>query len=251
MSRKRISDRRPGAVPAEGPTRGRAEVTDSAAGEASQARSRGLAVGMFGGSFDPIHEGHLHAARAARDAFGLDRVVFVPARQPPHKPGRRLAPGADRIEMIRRAIRGERGFEVSDLELGREGPSFTVDTLHALREPWRVPGGEQPRLFLILGSDNLPDLPAWHLADEILALAQPIVVLRAEDPIPGRAWFDAIPEPARSRIERGILRLPPVAGRSTELRAALSRGELARRSLPKSVRDYIRERHLYAAEPPA
>jgi nicotinate-nucleotide adenylyltransferase len=89
-------------------------------------------LGLFGGSFDPIHAGHLHAARAAREAFDLSRIVFVPARQSPYKPDRQLAPGSDRMEMVRLAIRGEPGFEVNALELARTGPSFTIDTVRAL-----------------------------------------------------------------------------------------------------------------------
>src|SRR5215468_8846275 len=89
-------------------------------------------LGLFGGSFDPPHEGHLHVARAARGRFGLDRVVFVPAAEPPHKPGRELAPGADRMAMLRLLLEGEPRCETCGLELVRGGRSFTIDTVRAL-----------------------------------------------------------------------------------------------------------------------
>src|SRR5262245_28410661 len=101
-------------------------------GSSNPAPPRGVRLGLFGGSFDPVHVGHLHAARAARKAFDLERIGFVPARQSPYKPDRRLASGADRMEMIHLAIRGEPGFEALDLELERSGPSYTIDTVRAL-----------------------------------------------------------------------------------------------------------------------
>jgi nicotinate (nicotinamide) nucleotide adenylyltransferase len=134
-------------------------------------------VGLFGGSFDPIHAGHLHAARAARTAFGLDRVVFVPANQSPYKPTRRLAPGPDRLEMLRLALRGEPGFEVSDLELERQGPSYTIDTVRALRGSLGL--AADASIHLILGSDVLDGLAGWREARALLEAVQPVVVHRA------------------------------------------------------------------------
>lgn len=245
----------PGGRPTEGPTPGAAGVTERVLEARARVAREGPRLGMFGGSFDPIHMGHLHAAAAARDAFGLERVIFVPAGQPPHKLGRRLAPGVDRLEMVRLAIRGQAGFEASDMELAREGPSYTFDTLVRLRRRWLeeqpAQAGEQPELslYLIMGSDNLPDLPRWYRAEELLELAQPIIVLRALDPIPEAAWFEELAGPARARIERGLLRLAPAPGRSTDLRLALARGERAPGTLPEGVWEYIREHGLYRAEP--
>jgi nicotinate-nucleotide adenylyltransferase len=207
-------------------------------------------VGLFGGSFDPVHAGHLHAARAARDRFGLDRVVFVPAGRSPFKAGREPAPAQDRLRMLELAIAPERGFEVSRIELDRPGPSYTLDTLRAL--PAALGEREACELYLILGSDQLAGLPGWRGVREILALAQPIVVHRAGDP---EASFEALrralgPELA-ARVERGYLRLPPVEASSTGLREALAQAlpqlGAAGLALPAAVLEHIRARGLYGA----
>ena len=105
------------------------------------------ATGVFGGTFDPIHLAHLAVAEAARDAFGLRRVLFIPAAQPPHKPGRDISPVEDRLAMVEAAVEGNPAFEISRLEIERSGPSYTVDTLTALCEA--APGD---RLALILSA---------------------------------------------------------------------------------------------------
>jgi nicotinate-nucleotide adenylyltransferase len=205
-------------------------------------------LGLFGGSFDPIHAGHLHVARAACAAFDLDQLVFVPAARPPHKPGRVLAAGADRLAMVDLAIAGEARWSSSDIELKRSGPSYTIDTLRAL--PAALGVAPDAELFLVIGSDNLPGLPGWRDARELLSFAQPIVVLRAGD----EAHFDGIRdldlEPALlERLERGLLRLPPAAGRSTELREGIQAGAAPGEEVPARVREYITVKGLYQARP--
>ena len=111
-------------------------------------------LGLFGGSFDPVHMGHLHVARVAQRARDLERVVFVPAARPPHKLERALAPGADRLAMLRLAIAGEPSWTVSDVELRREGPSYTVQTVRELALAVGEPADAE--VWMILGSDNLP-----------------------------------------------------------------------------------------------
>ncbi len=200
-------------------------------------------IGVFGGSFDPPHAGHLHAARAAREAFGLDEVRFVPAARPPHKPGRHLAEGPHRIALLELLIEGEPAFRVDDRELDRPGPSFTVDTL---RELAAETGAE---LFLILGTDNLPGLPDWRGVEALLELAQPVVVHREGDP-------EALLGPARERlapelVERlraGLLKLPPVEASSTEVRRALGAGAEAGDEVPERLRDYLRAHGLYGGD---
>lgn len=201
-------------------------------------------LGLYGGSFDPVHGGHLAVARAAADAFALDRVVFVPAARPPHKPGRRLAPGRDRAAMLALALADEPRFEVSTLELERDGPSYTIDTVRAL--PAAVGEAPDVPLYLVLGSDNLPGLPGWRAAEELLERVVPVVVLRAGD---SRATLAALAgrlAPALlDKLERGFLVLPPVPGRSSDLRAALGRGERQLSDLPPGVREYAAHRGLY------
>ncbi|MFN0007765.1 MAG: nicotinate (nicotinamide) nucleotide adenylyltransferase [Planctomycetota bacterium] len=207
-------------------------------------------LGLFGGSFDPVHVGHLHAASAAREAFDLSRIVFVPARQSPFKPGRQLAPGADRVEMLRLALRGRPGFEVNDLELRRTGPSYTIDTVRALPAELGLP--EDVSIHLILGSDVLDGFAGWREARALLERVQPIVVYRAGSS--GDAFEEHVAELERklgpalaSKVRAGYLRLPPVPASATEVRARLpgSAGELL--DLPPEVLAYIRERGLYGA----
>ncbi|MFT4539224.1 MAG: nicotinate-nucleotide adenylyltransferase [Planctomycetota bacterium] len=251
MLAKRDNDSGASERPTDQPTHGGGEVTGALNSGSPPRPLLGTRLGMFGGSFDPIHMGHLHVARVACEAFDLDHVLFVPARRPPHKPGRVLAPDADRLAMVQLAIAGDRRWGVSSMELEREGPSFTIDTLKSL--PSAVYGRPQIEglaLHLILGSDNLVDFPNWHRADEILAVAQPIIVLREEDPIPEPAWFEALDPGVRARIEAGILRIPPAPGRSTDLRRAIQQGALLDEWLPDGVGEYIRAHALYTCDAP-
>lgn len=198
-----------------------------------------LRLGLLGGSFDPVHRGHLHVAAAARAAFDLGRVLFMPAAVPPHKLDVRLAPGADRLAMIRLAIADRPEYDASDLELERSGPSYTVDTVRSLVT-------QDNDVHLILGSDNLPGLPGWHAVRELLELATPVIVWRAGDPpgVPAQV-SEALGPRLAARLEAGFLELPPGPGRATHLRAALARGERDLEDLPHGVEEYISERGLY------
>lgn len=203
-------------------------------------------VGLFGGSFDPVHLGHLHVAEAAQRAFALDRVVFVPAAQPPHKPGRRLAPGHHRLRMLALALAGHPDWSVSELELERGGTSFTIDTVRAL--PAALGAPDDVAIFLLLGDDNLPGLPAWREARALVERVQPIVVRRDGDAA-------ALLEPARRllgdelarKLERGYLALEPVRVSSTALRAELPGLADDVSGLPPGVLDYIRAHGLYGS----
>jgi len=206
-------------------------------------------LGLFGGTFDPVHAGHLHAARAALSAFDLDRVVFVPARRPPHKPLRVLAPGEDRMEMLRLATGDEPRFAVLGLELEREGPSFTIDTVRAL--PAAVGEAAGVPIYLILGSDNLEDLENWREARALIERVQPVVVDRGGDARPALSSIErALGRQAAEKVRAGLLRLPPVPVSSTAIRARLASagaGERVVEVLPP-VLDYIRRRRLYGVE---
>lgn len=200
-------------------------------------------LGILGGSFDPPHLGHLHAARTAREAFELDEVRFIPAARPPHKPGRRLADGEHRVALLELLLADEPDFFVDSRELSRAGPSFTVETLRELAEE---DSGETRELFMILGTDNLPGLPDWRDVEEILRLAQPIVIHR--DGEPERLLDLACAElsrPGRERLRRGLVFQPPVAVSSTELRGRLEADEAPGVQLPEVLRDYIRREGLY------
>lgn len=203
-------------------------------------------LGLFGGSFDPVHVGHLHAASAAREAFDLSRIVFMPARQSPFKPDRQLAPGADRMEMLRLAIRAGTGFEVNDLELRRTGPSYTIDTVRALPAALGLP--EDVAIHLILGSDVLDGLAGWREARALLERVQPVVVHR------DGAFEEHLAELERelgaalaAKVRAGYLRLPPVQASGTDLRARLPGLAAEVHDLPPEILAYIRERGLYGA----
>lgn len=190
-------------------------------------------LGLFGGTFDPPHLGHLALAEWARDRLRLDRVIFMPAGQPPHKRRRDLLGIEHRLAMARLAVRGAAGFEVSTLEAGREGPSFTLDTLRELR--LRNPGD---RWFLLMGEDSLADLPHWHEPAEVVRLATPVVAAR-----PGRSV------PRVSRIFGRPLRWldnPGIEVSSSVVRARARAGRTVRYLVPDAVARYIARHRLYA-----
>ncbi|HWX25041.1 MAG TPA: nicotinate-nucleotide adenylyltransferase [Vicinamibacteria bacterium] len=184
----------------------------------------------MGGTFDPIHLGHLRAAEVAREGLGLDRVAFVPAGVPPHRTGPR-ASAEDRLAMVSLATAGHPSFVVADLELRREGPSYTVDTIKELRRAH--PGDE---IVLIVGSDNVSEIASWKESAELLSSCRVAVVVRpGEEPPPS-----SFPQPAWERLEGLTLALS-----ATEVRESISRGRSVRYLLPESVFEYIETRGLY------
>jgi nicotinate-nucleotide adenylyltransferase len=195
-------------------------------------------VGILGGTFDPIHHGHLAIAEEAREALGLERVTFMPASTPPHKPGRPVTSPEHRLAMVRLAVAGNPAFEVSELEVARGGTSYTVDTLEALRagglaDPW-----------LILSSEALADLPTWREPVRILGLARIAVVPRGGfDPL-GPAWVDAHFPGAASRVRFLAGPLLPISGSVVRRRAAAGRS--VRYLVPDAVAAYISQHRLYA-----
>ena len=204
-----------------------------------------LRLGILGGSFDPPHAGHLHVARAATEAFDLDHVVFVPAARPPHKLDRTLTDGRHRLAMVERLIAGEPRWSACDLELDREGPSYTVDTVEQL--PERLGLSADARLFLLIGGDNLRGFPRWYRAGDLVDRAQPVVITRGEVPAADLAALAELGPERVERIERGLLRLPEVDVSSTDLRAALERGGGPRsRDSPRSPGIRARGRHLHS-----
>jgi len=219
------------------------------------AAARARRVGLYGGSFDPVHVGHMHVARSARQHAALDELLFVPARRPPHKPGRRLASGEHRMAMLELALEGLGFGLVTDLELRRSGPSYTIDTVRALsgEAPGAAPGLVEQlagaRLVLILGSDNLAGLPEWREVEELLTRVDPIVIARGER---HEEWLAGLrgrlPEALIERLAAGFLDLPPVPISSTALRAALARGEDPGDELPRGVLEYARRHGVYAPQ---
>lgn len=188
-------------------------------------------IGLFGGTFDPPHRGHLLAAREAIRYCRLDRVVFIPAGDPPHKSARAIAPGPDRWRMVRLAIRGRRRFSASPLELRRRGPSFTYDTVRAMSR--RLPG--RPLSFIV-GADTVAEIPTWHRWRDLLRAARFVVVAR-----PGYRL-----RPLRGAGDRfDLVRVRGLRISSTRIRATLRHGRPVGRDLTPPVRAYIRRTGLY------
>lgn len=201
-------------------------------------------VGWLGGSFDPVHEGHLHIARGAADALRLDRVLLVPAHVPPHKRDRRMAPDADRLALLGLACAADPRLQPCDVELRRGGVSWSIDTARELLAG--LPAGS--RLFAIVGADTLADLPTWREAAELLRLVTFCPVARAgREPDPAPLLSLAGPEPVE-RIRAHVLRLPEHPASSTAVRTALLAGQDPH-WIPAPVLAEIRRRRLYTPQP--
>ena len=199
-------------------------------------------LGIMGGTFDPIHYGHLVAAEMARGEFNLSKVLFIPTGTPPHKNRRDISTAELRYEMVERAIEDNLAFDSSTVEIERKGPSYTVETLRILRGAW--PDYE---LYFITGTDALREIFSWREATEILTLTQFIGAAR-----PGFEASDFLlkvqqehPE-TQGRIHH--LEVPALAISSTDIRSRVKHGQPIRYLLPEPVRIFIQQQGLYATE---
>jgi nicotinate-nucleotide adenylyltransferase len=187
-----------------------------------------VGTGLLGGSFDPVHHGHLIAADRAAEALGLARVLFVPCASQPLKPVGPVAPAEHREAMLALALAGHPRFALESLELSRPGPSYTVDTLRVLRR--REP---RERFVLILGADAAMELPRWRAADEVARLAEIAVLTR-----PG------VPEVASAFVTHFVA-TPAIEISASEIRARCQAGKSIRYLVPDAVADYITRNRLY------
>jgi len=200
-------------------------------------------IGLFGGSFNPVHTGHLILAERAREVHALDKVLFVPARMPPHKPHAPLAPAEDRLKMLELAVAGNERFEVCTLELQREEPSYTLVTVRLLKETF----GAANQIVLILGADSVRDMPGWwHAAElarqvEIVALGRPGVCLEFSPDLE-----ELLGKERLAAIRRMLADSPQLDISSTDVRERVQDGRSIRYVVPAGVRDYILEKGLYA-----
>jgi nicotinate-nucleotide adenylyltransferase len=205
-----------------------------------------MRVGVFGGTFDPVHYGHLLLAETCREQCQLDHVLFLPAAIPPHKQTWHLTPAERRLEMLRLAIAGHAAFAICELEIQRGGVTYTVDTLLAL-------GAQQPQdeLFFLMGADSLRDLPTWRQAARICQLAVPVVVRRRDTPEPdfGRL-ADLVSDVRLQEIRRHQVQMPLVEFSSTAIRQAVAGGRSIRYQTPRAVEKYIEIQGLYRDSPP-
>jgi nicotinate-nucleotide adenylyltransferase len=189
-----------------------------------------MKIGLFGGSFDPVHLGHLLLARAAREEAGLDRLFFIPAAQSPFKPGAQPAPAAERLRWLRLALAGDTTAEVDDQEIRRGAPSYSIDTVrnYAAKHP-------AAELFYLIGADQTAQLHLWREAVELARLVQFLVI-----PRPGEAVVE-LAAPFRGRILRGI----PLGVSSSEIRARLKAGLPVAHLTPPGVAEDLENKRLY------
>ena len=209
-----------------------------------------MTLGVLGGTFNPIHCAHLRLAEEMREALGLERVLFVPAAQPPLKASG-VAPAVDRLEMTRLAVAGNPAFETAELEIERTGPSYTTDTLRELR--LRQPG---ERLWFILGSDAMADLGQWHDAAALFELASFAVAERPGSE--GRSARELLPTALARSFEDGaggllhpsgnelrVVPSTPMAVSASDIRRRVARGSSIRYLVPDAVACYIEKHDLY------
>jgi nicotinate-nucleotide adenylyltransferase len=187
-------------------------------------------IGLFGGSFDPIHLGHLLVAGTAREELGLTRLFFIPAAQSPFKPESKPAPGRERLRLLRLALAGEAWCEIDEQEIQRGGVSYTIDTVRDFAR--RIPESER---FYLIGADNVAQLPRWREADELARLTSFVAI-----PRPGEIEI-TFPPPFRGRLLKGF----PMAISSSQIRARIKAGQPVDHLVPPAVAEAIRNSRLY------
>ena len=202
-------------------------------------------LGLLGATFDPIHYAHLRLAEEALEQLQLDRVLFLPAPNPWRKAGKQVVAVEHRLAMVMLAIAGNPRFACSRLELDQPGPTYTANTLSALR----VELGEDVQLHFILGADALADLPHWHDPGRIVALARLAVARRPRTRLPPLAALERSVPGIRAAMD--TVRMTPLDLSSTELRALAAAGRSLRYLVPDAVAEYIQEHSLYSSAPAA
>lgn len=233
---------------------------DSAPSVPGAQDSRPRRLGLFGGSFNPIHNGHLAVARKAHEILALDRTLFIPTGDPPHKRDGALAPAHHRYEMARLAIADTPGFELSDIEISRRGKSYSIDTVRELQRQY----GPTTSLFFLIGLDAFLDLPSWREPDALLAACSFVVISR-----PGQSFqslttlpflrhvspnqlapldtgtLDRLDLPLPSGHRIICLPLPPSPISASDIRHRIQRGAVLANLLPPPVESYILRQQLY------
>jgi len=186
-------------------------------------------IGILGGSFNPLHMGHLSIAQAAQEKCKLDKVIFVPTYLPPHRKIKRLASAKDRYEMVRLGVKNNSLFEISDFEIKRKGKSFTIDTVIHFEESF--PKGT--KLFFIVGADNFSELHTWKNIDEILKIVSFIVVNRPGFKIP------------KKNFKYHVVTMPGMEICASYIRRVITQGQSIKYLVPEAVFRYIKKNRLY------
>lgn len=200
-----------------------------------------MRIGIFGGTFDPVHFGHLLLAESCREQLELNEVWFVPAAIPPHKREQQVTTPAARVDMLKLAIGGNEAFRVSEIELAREGVSYTVETLAEVKRL-----RPEAELFLLVGADTLHDLPNWREPRQVCALALPVAVCRPGSPDPAYDALRDLVSPERlNEIASRHVAMAPIGISSRELRRRAAAGLSLRYQTPRAVEKYIETHGLY------
>ena len=219
-----------------------------------------MRLGILGGTFNPIHFGHLDIAHNVREKLQLDQILFVPAGEPPHKQGETLAAGNDRYEMVRLAIAGDVCFALSDIELRRKGKSYSIDTVRHLQGEY----GPCAELSFLIGLDAFLDFPTWKEPQALLQACRFVVISRPGQSFQSLASLPMFPQTdpgALAQLDAGTLTslkvtvpsapgilclpLPPCSISASEIRQRIRRGEALAKLLPPSVESYILQHRLY------
>ncbi len=201
-----------------------------------------MQIGVYGGSFDPLHYGHLILAEQSREQAGLDEVWFIPAARPPHKLDAPPSSFEHRVAMLRLALAGHPDFGIDTLEAERAGPSYTADTLDELHR--RHPGNEW---FYLLGSDSVPDLPKWHEPARIVARASLVVMERHGSPTPGSEHVAKLIGVPATQLRMQTIDVPLIDLASSDIRQRVVTGRSIRFMVPDSVENYIQQHGLYGS----
>ena len=205
-------------------------------------------VGILGGTFDPIHFGHLIIADEVRESLALDRVLFIPAALPPHKLEEHVAPAVDRAAMVELAIAGNPGFSMCPIELERSGPSYTVDTLAELADEAARQRVDREFHF-ILSAEALAAFTSWHEPARLLELTRLAVVARPGAPMPGGSRLGAmLPGGAASMSRVECVKTMPIANSASDVRERVAAGRSIRYLVPPAVEAYIRDHRLYRSD---
>lgn len=198
-----------------------------------------MKIGIMGGTFDPIHLGHLATAEAVRELFTLDEILFIPAARPPHKLGKNLTDEKHRLAMTKLATRSNKFFRVSDMELRRTGLSYTLDTMNELHKIF----GNSTELFFIIGADSLADLSKWHAARELVEKCHFIATTRQGVELDFSAVESYFGTSASKHIHR--VTTPGLEISSTDIREKIQRGCSIKYLVPEVVEEYIAKERLY------
>lgn len=201
-----------------------------------------MRIGVYGGSFDPLHYGHLILAEQSREQTRLDEVWFIPAARPPHKLDAPPSSFDHRVAMLQLALTGNPGFRIDTLESKRSGPSYTADTLDELHR--LHPGNEW---FYLLGSDSVPDLPKWHEPARIVARASLVVMERQGFTTPGSAEVAKLIGVPVTQLRMQKIDVPLIELASRDIRKRVAANRSIRFMVPEAVENYIRQHQLYGS----